>query len=119
MGKTATKTKRPRGRPEKPVDPNKVFELAKIHCTNAEIAHVCNVSEETLTRRFSKELEKGRAEGKRSLRRLQWEGAESGNPTMQIWLGKNLLGQTDKTDVTSDGKAITMRYVEGVDRDRI
>jgi hypothetical protein len=29
------------------------------------------------------------------LRRLQWKGAEAGNPTMLIWLGKQMLGQRD------------------------
>ena len=30
-----------------------------------------------------------------SLRRKQWELAQSGNSTMQVWLGKNILKQSD------------------------
>lgn len=32
------------------------------------------------------------------LRQWQLKSAEAGNVTMQIWLGKNLLGQKDKSD---------------------
>ena len=39
-------------------------------------------------------LERGRAKGRLSLRRSQMKMAES-NPTMSIWLGKNVLNQTD------------------------
>jgi len=35
---------------------------------------------------------------KLKLSQLQWKSAEAGNVTMQIWLGKNLLGQTDKVE---------------------
>jgi len=42
--------------------------------------------------------------GKASLRRNQWKLAQDGNATMLVWLGKNMLDQTDKLDqnVTSD-----------------
>ena len=33
-----------------------------------------------------------------SLRRQQFKSAEAGNVTMQIWLGKQYLGQTDKVE---------------------
>jgi hypothetical protein len=29
---------------------------------------------------------------------MQWQGAESGNATMLIWLGKQLLDQKDKLE---------------------
>ena len=32
------------------------------------------------------------------LRQLQWKSAENGNVTMQIFLGKNILGQQDKLE---------------------
>ena len=32
------------------------------------------------------------------LRQLQWKSAEQGNVTMQIFLGKNILGQQDKLE---------------------
>jgi hypothetical protein len=37
-----------------------------------------------------------------SLRRWQIEAARKGNPTMLVWLGKQLLGQTDKIETTNE-----------------
>lgn len=51
--------------------------------------------------------------GKRSLRRMQWKSAKGGNATMQIWLGKQLLGQTDKQDITSGGESL-VKVLRGV-----
>lgn len=84
------------GRPKKEVDSKLVFELAKIHCTMKEISSVAGCSVDTLERRFAEIIEKGQDEGKRSLRRLQWQQAEKGNIQMLIWLGKQMLGQKDK-----------------------
>ena len=32
---------------------------------------------------------------------MQWKSAEDGNVTMQIWLGKQVLGQAEKQEVTT------------------
>ena len=40
-------------------------------------------------------MERGRAKGKISVRRAQLKMLESGNGTMGVWLGKQLLGQRD------------------------
>ena len=48
---------------------------------------------------FSDYLPQKALAGKASLRRTQWKTATGGNPTMQIWLGKNMLGQTDKQEI--------------------
>ena len=37
---------------------------------------------------------------KMRLRQLQWKSAENGNVTMQIFLGKNILGQQDKIETS-------------------
>ena len=31
---------------------------------------------------------------------MQWRSAERGSVPMQIWLGKQVLGQTDKQEIT-------------------
>ena len=36
---------------------------------------------------------------------------EGGNPTMAIWLGKQLLGQRDQIDTISEHKPITIEIV--------
>jgi hypothetical protein len=92
------------GRPKLAIDESLVFELAKIHCTVEEIATICKCTRETLYARFSDIIKKGKAEGKSSLRRLQWESAQKGSAAMQIWLGKQLLKQRDvqAMQVTND-----------------
>jgi hypothetical protein len=100
------------GRPPKEINLDLVQDLARIHCTDAEIANICKVSQETFTRRkrdpaFAELLEQARDEGKASLRRLQWQAAQNGNSALLIFLGKNILRQRDKTveeerDVAAD-----------------
>lgn len=78
------------------ISPEQVRKLAAIGCTDVEIGEIVGCSHDTLTRRFRQELDDGRANGKASLRRKQMELALSGNVTMLIWLGKQMLGQVDK-----------------------
>jgi len=47
-------------------------------------------------------MDKNRQEGKERLRRLQWRAAERGNPTILIWLGKQILDQKEKTEITQN-----------------
>lgn len=76
--------------------------LAKIYCTVEEIAAVLGVSADTLSAprhpEYAERIEKGRREGKSSLRRAQFTSALKGNPALLIWLGKNLLDQKDRTE---------------------
>jgi hypothetical protein len=98
-------------RPRLKIDSKLVKSLAGIHCTTDEIAIVCGVSKDTIERRCMKELEAGRAEGRASLRRLQWAQAQKGNVSMLIWLGKQILGQKDRHfDDEGDGKPIALLY---------
>ena len=83
------------GRDKKPVPSGDVFKLAAIGCKDIEIADWFGIDGNTLRYNFSVELIKGRLTLNQSLRRKQIEVAMSGNPTMLIFLGKNLLGQSD------------------------
>jgi hypothetical protein len=103
------------GRPPKPIDEAMVLRLARIHCTTEEIASIVGVSKDTLERRCMPILEEGRSMGRASLRRLQWKTARGGNATMQIWLGKQLLKQTDKVEQVNAASALTVN-ISGVDR---
>lgn len=85
-------------RPKIEINPIEVEKLAAMQCTNSEIAAFFDCSQDTIERRFAAELAKGREKGKAKLRRLQWQSAEKGNVVMQIWLGKQILGQSDKTE---------------------
>ena len=102
-------------RPKKKIDYDLAERLARIHCTNEEIASCLGISKSywyDLIKRDAKlsdTIEKARDEGRASLRRLQWQNATQGNVTMQIWLGKQILSQNDisRNEITGkNGDAI-------------
>ncbi len=93
----------------------KQFEsLCAIQCTEEEICAVLDVTDKTLTKwckreykmSFSEIFKIKREGGKASLRKSQWQLAQT-NPTMAIWLGKQYLQQSDKREekieIGSDG----------------
>ena len=88
-------------RPKKyDIDTEQVEKLASFGCTNIEIGSFFGCSPDLLEKSYSEYLTKGRDKGKIRLRQLQWKSAEKGNVTMQIFLGKNMLGQQDKIETT-------------------
>lgn len=95
------------GRPKIEVDWQQFDKLCQIQCTLREIAEFFQCSEDTIERRckevkgmgFAEYFEQKRGLGKISLRRMQWQTAIDGNVTMQIWLGKNYLEQSDKQEI--------------------
>lgn len=112
MTKAKPKKTGPKG-PSKPMTDKEfrqLVELIKIQCTRDEICEVLGMSDTTLTRRIAERkiegvtnfealYKKHQGEGKASLRREQWKAAQSGNPTMLVWLGKQVLGQKDRQEV--------------------
>jgi hypothetical protein len=90
------------GRPRLTFDLRQVEDLGKIQSTHSELAAVLGCSLDTVKDRlrndpeFSAAYQKGLEHGKSSLRRIQWKNALGGNTTMQIWLGKQYLGQSDR-----------------------
>jgi len=99
-------------RPKKELDYELIEKLSMIQCTQEEIAEIVEVCTRTLQRddEFCRIYKKGKESGKTSLRRMQWKSAEGGNATMQIWLGKQYLGQSDKQEVEHGG-AVKHSYV--------
>ena len=91
------------GRPKKKISQKQFESLCAIQCTEEEICDVLEVTDKTLTKwcketynkPFSEVFREKRALGKASLRRNQWKLAEKGNSTMQIWLGKQILKQSE------------------------
>ena len=77
------------------LDRDLIFKLATLHCTYKEIADVVGTSVTTLEKRYSGIIDKGRSEGKKSLRRAQMEKALQGDVRMLIWMGKQYLDQKD------------------------
>ena len=86
------------------LDHDLIFKLATIHCTYQEIAEVAGTSVSTLEKRFKHLIDKGRSEGKKSLRRAQFEKALQGDVRMQVWLGRQWLDQKD-TPIDNDSVA--------------
>jgi len=93
------------GRPRKELNPANVEALAELQCTFEEIAFALGVSVDTLDRRREEDpaiadaIGRGRAKGRESLRRHQWDSVEKGSVPMQKFLGANWLGQTEKSEV--------------------
>lgn len=63
-----------------------------------EIAAFCEVSVDTLERRFADAVKKGHELRNQALRTKQFQKAMAGSDKMLIWLGKQHLGQSDKID---------------------
>ena len=93
---TEDKQDKVKGRPYIKVDKAVLRNLCEIQCTIKEMAYVLGVSVDTLNRNYRDVIDEGKSQGKIALRRAQWRNAmEKNNVTMQIWLGKNVLNQTD------------------------
>lgn len=91
--------------------------LGQIQATTKECAAFFSVSEPTFIKFLNdnpdgrEALEEGKGKGRISLRRHQWRMAES-SATMAIWLGKNHLGQSDKTELTgSEGGPLHVSWL--------
>lgn len=88
------------GRPKVELNPEELEKLCAIQCTDEEIAAWFGVSTKTIADKkkdpeYAEFIERGRAKGRISVRRLQMQAAEAGNPALLIWLGKQTLGQRD------------------------
>jgi len=97
------------GRPKINLNLEELERLSRLNCTMPEISAYFDIPLRTLEDKFTNEvdvrkaIEKGRATGKLSLRRRQIQiMEETNNPTMAIWLGKQMLGQTDKQEIVQD-----------------
>ena len=94
------------------IDKEQVEKLASFGCTNTEIASFFGCDVSLITKSYSQNLTKGRDTGKIRLRQLQWKSAERGNITMQIWLGKQVLGQTEKSEVEWTNPVSGIEFVD-------
>ena len=90
------------GRPPKIIDYDLLQEACTIHCTGEECASLLDIDYDNLNQHlireghggFTEYFKKYSSQGKMSLRRRQWHKAiDDDNTTMQIWLGKQNLGQ--------------------------
>lgn len=107
------------GRPRIKIDWPVAERACTLQCTGEEVAALLNIDYDTLNRRITQDyvdgdgnplfpkgftdfFKKYSAQGRASLRREQFKTALNGNATMQIWLGKQYLGQTEKVEQQLD-----------------
>ena len=95
-----------RGDNKRVIPPDEVEKLAKLWCTYNEMAEWFDIPVETLKYNFRDLIAKGRSETKQLLRRAQIKQALDGNTTMLIWLGKNILGQSDSPVNTQENNVL-------------
>lgn len=88
------------------IPPDEVFKLAEIGLNDRDLAEWFDISESTLRYNFSSFLLRARQSLKIKLRRAQLRVALDGNPTMLIWLGRNMLGQSDNNYSSDDKKPL-------------
>lgn len=87
------------------IDKSQFEKLCSILCTEQEICGFFGTSHDTLNRwchqeyemTFTEVWERKSSIGKISLRRIQFKQAET-NPSMAIWLGKQILGQSEQIE---------------------
>jgi hypothetical protein len=106
------------GRPVIEIDWDEFEKLCELQSTLAEIAGWFRCSEDTIESKckeyygstFSEVFAQKRGKGNISLRRAQMQTALDGNAIMQIFLGKNRLGQADKQEIelSTDGLQIIL-----------
>ena len=103
------------GRPPIEINWEQFDKLCGMQCSLIEIAGWFNCSIDTIENKvkeahsitFSEYFSQKRSQGKISLRRKQYESALGGNVTMLIWLGKQYLGQSDKSETQSTNTDIS------------
>lgn len=105
--------KRPVPRPGRRVkiDLKVVEGMASIGATNCEIADFLGVAESSIRKHCDALLIRSRSGLKTRLRQAQLKAAIGGNPAMLIWLGKQMLDQKDKSDVTSGDKPLVPQTI--------
>jgi hypothetical protein len=95
------------GRPRIMLDEELIARLIGKAFTVQYVAEYLGVSEDTLHRNYSGALRKGRVFRNGCLQAKQYQTAMAkNNVTMQIWLGKQWLGQKDKIENSEGHKPL-------------
>jgi hypothetical protein len=97
------------GRRPARIDLIELEKLCSLQATDEELASFFGVSVRTVENRrkqpkYAEAMNRGRAKGRISVRRAQMKLLESGSASMGIWLGKQLLGQSDLQKVETTGR---------------
>ena len=111
------------------IDLVELEKLAHLQCTDAEIAAWFGTTADAVEKRrqdpaFAEIMARGKGKGRISVRRMQMKLLEQGNATMGVWLGKQILGQTDQVVHEIHGHqqyniVIMPRYEDLVEAERV
>jgi hypothetical protein len=100
------------------IDVEELKRLCRLNCTMEEIGAFFGCDKKTIERRYAEEedfqqaIDQGRGLGKLSVRRKQMQIMDEHNSAaMAIWLGKQILGQRDHQDITTDNKPISINII--------
>lgn len=83
----------------KEIDVEKLKEMLAVNMPVHRIAQYFGTTKETLYNKFGDLIIESNVNFEQQLRLAQVRAANEGNPTMLIWLGKNLLNQVDSSRV--------------------
>jgi DNA-binding CsgD family transcriptional regulator len=97
-------------RPKATIDWAKVDRMLEAGCSGLEVAATLGIHPDTLYMACQRDHKTGfsdysaikRASGDRLLKVKQFEVAMTGDKTMLVWLGKQRLGQSEKSEVKND-----------------
>ena len=96
-----------RGLRKRVVNPEDIYKLAQIGCTDREIALWFDIKEDTLRYNFAETMAKGRQDLKAALRSAMIRNAiNNNNAALQIFLAKNMLGMSDTPGHSDDHKPL-------------
>ena len=96
-----------RGLRKRIVNPEDVYKLAQIGCTDREIAIWFDVAEDTLRYNFAEVMQKGREDLRAALRTAMIRNAiNNNNAALQIFLAKNMLNMSDSPQHRDDDKPL-------------
>ena len=93
---------RAKAAPDPFVTAEKVEALAALGMNGTDIAAYFGTSKSTISKKYAAIIEKGRERLKVSLRQAQIKAALEGSNVMLIWLGKQMLGQSEKIETKND-----------------
>jgi AraC-like DNA-binding protein len=104
------------GRPKKELDWKVLDSILQFGATLIDCAEMCEMSDDSIQRRikdeygctFTEYRNRKMSRMRVKLLQKQYESAMAGNTALLIWLGKQHLGQSDKTqhDISDDSKEV-------------
>jgi hypothetical protein len=78
------------------------MKLAEIGCSTDEMGDFFGVDGSTIRRKYTAVLKQVKAKTKARVRQAQLDSALNGDRTMLIWLGKQMLSQSDTGERNDD-----------------